>query len=188
MKRAAQGWGMFFGTMDADHAGGPEDWHLPLASSSRNSCAVWPRSLRPAGCCSPSRAMMGCPVGSKALASVSPKYRTPVNAIWTATVLCILYVLLAMSIKVAGTSIYVIVVNSTLVFLFLSFTMPLVAATVRLWHRQMAEPRPLGACRLASTSWSRVLSVVGMAVILFIAIAPPNERVLYVVSASSRWR
>ena len=42
--------------------------------------------------------------------------------------LCILYVVLAMSIKIEGTSIYVIVVNSTLVFLFLSFTIPLVAA------------------------------------------------------------
>jgi hypothetical protein len=38
----------------------------------------------------------GVPGFSKALATVSPKYRTPVNAIWTATVLCILYVMLAM--------------------------------------------------------------------------------------------
>ena len=30
----------------------------------------------------------GMPMGSTALASVSPKYRTPVNAIWTATVAC----------------------------------------------------------------------------------------------------
>ena len=66
--------------------------------------------------------------------------------------LCILYVVLALSIKVGETSIYVIVVNSTLVFLFLSFTVPLVAGDVRLRHRQMANPRPLGMAA-GSTSW-----------------------------------
>jgi amino acid transporter len=123
----------------------------------------------------------GLPFGSKALASVSPKYRTPVNAIWTATVLCILYVLLAMTIKVAGTSIYVIVVNSTLVFLFLSFTVPLVAGFFAYGTAKWPTPGPWamseGVYKLVT-----VLSVVGMAVILFIAVAPPNERVLWVVA------
>ncbi|MGL4235133.1 amino acid permease [Tabrizicola sp.] len=122
----------------------------------------------------------GMPIGSKALASVSPKYRTPVNAIWTVTVLCILYVLLAMSIKVAETSIYFIVVNSTLIFLFLSFTVPLVAAMFAYGGPKWPQPGPwalsAGLYKLVT-----VLAVVGMAVILFIAVAPPNERVLYVV-------
>jgi amino acid transporter len=104
-----------------------------------------------------------------------------VNAIWTATVLCILYVVLALSIKVEGTSIYVIVVNSTLVFLFLSFTIPLVAAMFSYGTAKWPNPGPwalsAGVYKLVT-----VLSVVGMAVILFIAIAPPNERVLYVVA------
>ena len=122
----------------------------------------------------------GMPVGSKALASVSPKYRTPVNAIWTSSVLAILYVLLAMSIKVAGTSIYVIVVNSTLVFLFLSFTVPLVAGLFAYGTAKWPTPGPwamsAGLYKLVT-----VLAVIGMGVILFIAIAPPNERVFYVV-------
>ena len=84
----------------------------------------------------------GMPFGSKALATVSPKYRTPVNAIWTATVLCILYVVLAMSIKVGETSIYVIVVNSTLVFLFLSFTIPLVAGFFTYGTAKWPNPGP----------------------------------------------
>jgi amino acid transporter len=106
---------------------------------------------------------------------VSPKYRTPVNAIWTATVLCILYVVLALSIKLEGTSIYVIVVNSTLVFLFLSFTVPLVAGMFAYGTAKWPTPGPwamsTGVYKLVT-----VLSVVGMAVILFIAVAPPNER------------
>jgi amino acid transporter len=123
----------------------------------------------------------GMPVGSKTLATVSAKYRTPVNAIWTATVLCILYVMLALSIKLDGTSIYVIVVNSTLVFLFLSFTVPLVAGMIAFGGPKWPQPGPwamsAGVYKLVT-----VLSVIGMAVILFIAIAPPNERVLYVVA------
>jgi amino acid transporter len=95
-------------------------------------------------------------------------------------VLAILYVALAMSIKVAGTSIYVIVVNSTLVFLFLSFTVPLVAGLFAYGTSKWPNPGPwalsAGLYKLVT-----VLAVVGMAVILFIAVAPPNERVLYVV-------
>jgi amino acid transporter len=122
----------------------------------------------------------GMPVGSKMLASVSPRYRTPVAAIWTATVLSILYVVLAMSIKVGETSIYVIVVNSTLVFLFLSFTVPLVAGMLAYGTAKWPNPGPwamsAGVYKLVT-----VLSVVGMGVILFIAVAPPNERVLWIV-------
>lgn len=122
----------------------------------------------------------GLPFGSKSLASVSPKYRTPVNAIWASTVLAILYVLLAMSIKVTGTSIYFIVVNSTLVFLFLSFTIPLVAGLFAYGTAKWPTPGPWamsgGVYKLIT-----VLAVVGMGVILFIAVAAPNERVLYVV-------
>jgi len=122
----------------------------------------------------------GMPVGSKTLSAVSPQFRTPVAAIWTSTVLAILYVVLAMSIKVAGTSIYVIVVNSTLVFLFLSFTVPLVAGLFAYGTAKWPTPGPWamsgGVYKLVT-----VLAVVGMAVILFIAVAPPNERVLYVV-------
>jgi L-asparagine transporter-like permease len=95
-------------------------------------------------------------------------------------VLCILYVVLALSIKVEGTSIYVIVVNSTLVFLFLSFTIPLIAAMMNYGTAKWPSPGPwalsAGVYKLVT-----VLAVVGMAIILFIAVAPPNERVLYVV-------
>ena len=87
---------------------------------------------------------------------------------------------LALSIKVDGSSIYVIVVNSTLVFLFLSFTVPLIAGMIAFGGPKWPQPGPwamsAGLYKLVT-----VLSVVGMAVILFIAVAPPNERVLWVV-------
>lgn len=176
---AGQGWGMFFATMDAILPAGLKTVMYLGILIAQFLCGL-------ATVTSASRMLFafsrddGMPVASKALATVSPKYRTPVNAIWTATVLCILYVVLAMSIKIDGTSIYVIVVNSTLVFLFLSFTIPLVAGLFAYGTDKWAKPGPwamsAGVYKLVT-----VLSVVGMGVILFIAVAPPNERVLYVV-------
>jgi amino acid transporter len=176
---AALGWGMFFGTMDAIMPAGLKMVLYIGILAAQFLCGL-------ATVTSASRMLFafsrddGIPGVSKALATVSPSYRTPVNAIWTATVLCILYVVLALSIKVAGTSIYVIVVNSTLVFLFLSFTIPLVAAMLNYGTAKWPNPGPwalsAGVYKLVT-----VLAVIGMGVILFIAVAPPNERVLYVV-------
>jgi amino acid transporter len=177
---AKQGWGMFFGTMDAIMPAGLKMALYFFILITQLLCGL-------ATVTSASRMLFafsrddGVPGVSKALATVSPKYRTPVSAIWTATLLSILYVVLAMSIKVGETSIYVIVVNSTLVFLFLSFTIPLVAAMLSYGGPKWKTPGPwamsAGLYKLVT-----VLSVVGMAIILFIAVAPPNERVLYVVA------
>ena len=177
---AGQGWSMFYATMDAIVPAGLKNVIYLGILIAQLICGL-------ATVTSASRMLFafsrddGMPVGSKALATVSAKYRTPVNAIWTATVLCILYVILALSIKLDGTSIYVIVVNSTLVFLFLSFTVPLVAGMLAFGGPKWPQPGPwamsAGVYKLVT-----VLSIVGMAVILFIAIAPPNERVLYVVA------
>jgi amino acid transporter len=176
---AGQGWGMFFATMDAILPAGLKTLLYLGILIAQFICGL-------ATVTSASRMLFafsrddGLPIGSKALATVSPKYRTPVNAIWTATVLCILYVVLAMSIKIGDTSIYVIVVNSTLVFLFLSFTIPLVAGLFAYGTPKWSKPGPWamsgGVYKLVT-----LLSVIGMGVILFIAVAPPNERVLYVV-------
>ena len=176
---AGQGWGMFFATMDAILPAGLKMALYFFIFIAQLLCGL-------ATVTSASRMLFafsrddGVPGASKALSTVSPKYRTPVNAIWTATVLCILYVIMAMMIKVGETSIYVIVVNSTLVFLFLSFTIPLVAGLFAYGTAKWPSPGPwamsAGVYKLVT-----VLSVVGMAVILYIPVAPPNERVLYVV-------
>ncbi len=177
---ASQGWGMFFGTMDAIMPSGLKTIIYLGILIAQFLCGL-------ATVTSASRMLFafsrddGMPVGSKALASVSPTYRTPVTAIWTSTVLCILYVVLALLLKVEGTSIYVIVVNSTLVFLFLSFTIPLVAGLLAYGTAKWPNPGPwalsAGVYKLVT-----ILAVVGMGVILFIAVAPPNERVLYIVA------
>ena len=176
---AGQGWGMFFATMDAILPAGLKMALYFFIFITQLLCGL-------ATVTSASRMLFafsrddGVPGASKALSTVSPKYRTPVNAIWTATALCILYVIMAMMIKVGETSIYVIVVNSTLVFLFLSFTVPLIAGLFAFGTAKWPNPGPwamsAGVYKLVT-----VLSVVGMGIIIFIAVAPPNERVLYVV-------
>ncbi len=177
---AGQGWGMFFATMDVILPNGLKMALYFFILITQLLCGL-------ATVTSASRMLFafsrddGVPLFSKGLATVSPSFRTPVNAIWTATVLCILYVIMAMMIKVGETSIYVIVVNSTLVFLFLSFTIPLVAGMFAYGTAKWPTPGPWamseGLYKLVT-----LLSVVGMGVILFIAVAPPNERVLYVVA------
>jgi amino acid transporter len=176
---AASGWGVFFGTMDAILPPALKEVIYVGILIAQFLCGL-------ATVTSASRMLFafsrddGVPLFSKTLSTVSPRYRTPVAAIWTATVLCILYVMLALTIKVGETSIYVVVVNSTLVFLFLSFTIPLVAGFFAYGGPKWAKPGPWamseGLYKLIT-----LLSVVGMAVILFIAVAPPNENVLWVV-------
>jgi amino acid transporter len=176
---AAQGWNVFFWTMQQVLPSGLMNTIFFFVLIAQFLCGL-------ATVTSASRMLFafarddGMPVGSKALATVSPAYRTPVNAIWTATILCILYVVLALTIKVEGTSIYVIVVNSTLVFLFLSFTIPLVAAFFAFGGPKWPQPGPwamsAGLYKLVT-----LLAIIGMGIILFIAVAPPNERVLWVV-------
>ena len=176
---AGQGWGMFFATLGAILPAGLTTVLYIGILIAQLLCGL-------ATVTSASRMLFafsrddGVPVGAKALASVSPRYRTPVTAIWTASVLSVLYVVLAMSIKIEGTSIYVIVVNSTLVFLFLSFTVPLIAGAMAWGGPKWPTPGPWamsgGIYKLVT-----FLSVVAMGVILFIAVAPPNERVLWVV-------
>jgi amino acid transporter len=177
---AGQGWGMFFGTMDAIMPAGLKTGLYLGIFVAQLLCGL-------ATVTSASRMLFafardnGVPGASKALATVSPKYRTPVAAIWASTALCILYVLLALSIKLDGTSIYVIVVNSTLVFLFLSFSIPLVFAFLAFGTAKWPTPGPwamsAGLYKLVT-----ILAIVGMGVILFIAVAPPNERVFWVVA------
>jgi amino acid transporter len=176
---AAMGWGVFFGTMDAVMPAGLKTVLYLGILIAQFLCGL-------ATVTSASRMLFafarddGMPAGSKALATVSPSFRTPVTAIWTATAFCILYVLLALNIKIEGTSIYVIVVNSTLVFLFLSFTVPLVAGLFAYGTSKWPNPGPwsigTGLYKLVT-----ILAVLGMGVILYIAVAPPNERVLWVV-------
>ena len=176
---ASQGWSMFFLTMDAILPSGLKNVLYLAIFISQLLCGL-------ATVTSASRMLFafsrdgGIPGASEALAKVSPKYRTPVNAIWTAAVLEILYVFAAQFVSVGGTNLYTIVVNSTLVFLFLSFAIPLTCGMFAYGTDKWKTPGPwamsAGVYKLVS-----FLSIIGMLIIFYIAIQPPNDKVLWIV-------
>jgi hypothetical protein len=105
-----------------------------------------------------------------------------VVAIWTGAVLEILFVWLAQTVSVGGSNIYTITVNATLIFLFLSFMVPIVAGFFAIGTAKWPTMGPwnigIPLYRLFA-----VLSVLGMALIIYIAVQPPNSNVLWITLA-----
>ena len=124
----------------------------------------------------------GLPLFSKQIASVSPRFRTPVVAIWTGAILEILFVWMAQTVSIGGTNIYTIVVNATLIFLFLSFTVPIALGFFAIGTPKwpVMGPFNIGA---ALYKLFAALSVLGMILIVFIAVQPPNGNVLWITLA-----
>ena len=124
----------------------------------------------------------GLPLVSKWISKVSPRFRTPVAAIWASAVLEFLYVWMAQTVSVGGTNIYTIVVNSTLIFLFLSFTVPIAlgffAIGTSKWPKMGPWDIGIPLYRLFA-----VLSVLCMVLIIYIAVQPPNDKVLWITLA-----
>ncbi|MFN7599553.1 MAG: amino acid permease [Cereibacter sp.] len=176
---AAQGWGVFYETMNALLPTVLRDIIYLGILIAQLLCGL-------ATVTSASRMLFafsrddGMPVASKALASVSPRFRTPVNAIWTSSILCILYVFAAQFVSIGGTNLYTVVVNSTLVFLFLSFIIPILAGMLAYGGPKWPTPGPWampgGVFKLVC-----VLALIGKGIIFFIAVQPPNDKVLWIV-------
>jgi amino acid transporter len=172
---AASGWGVFFGTMSAI---------MPYWLTKVIYIAIFIAQFLCglATVTSASRMIFafsrdgGIPGGSKALASVHPKLRSPVTAIWTSAILEVLFVVLALKVKIGEASLYVTVVNATLIFLFLSFAIPIVLGFFAFGTSKWPAPGPwnLGAGFFKLLS---LLTIVMMGIIIFVAIQPPNDAV-----------
>ena len=179
---ARQGWGVFFATMDAILPTVLRDVIYLGILIAQLLCGL-------ATVTSASRMLFafsrdgGLPVGSRALASVSPRFRTPVTAIWASSIFSILYVFAAQFVSIGGTNLYTIVVNSTLVFLFLSFIIPILAGMIAWGGPKWPNPGPwamsAGVFKLVC-----VLALIGTGIIVFIAVQPPNNYVLWIVLAA----
>ncbi len=111
---AAQGWNVFFWAMDTQLNWVVKDvlylaificqWLCGLATVTSVSRMIFAFSRDG-----------GLPA-SKALAKVSPKYRTPVAAIWTGSILSVLFVWGSSLISIGDTPVYTIVVSCTVIF------------------------------------------------------------------------
>jgi amino acid transporter len=112
---------------------------------------------------------------SQTLAHVSPRYKTPVYAIWLTAVLAVLSTLYAPA--------YSTLTTACVSFLYVSYVMPTVIgvfAIGKTWTK--VGPFNLGA------RWYRVLgalSVAGALLVVWIGVQPPNDKALAVLLAAS---
>jgi amino acid transporter len=117
--------------------------------------------------------------GSSKLSKVSPKYRTPVSAIWTGSALSVVFVWGASLVSIGGASAYAIVVSCTVIFLFLSFAVPiglgLFAHGTPKWNKM--GPWDLGPTRFKIVA---ILALISMVVMFVIGVQPPNDWALYI--------
>ncbi len=169
---AKQGWNVFFWAMDSQVNPTVKEIMYFLIFISQFLCGL-------ATVTSLSRMIFafsrdkGLP-GSAALSKVSPKHRTPVAAIWVGAILSVLFVWFTSAITIAGTPAYSIVVSCTVIFLFLSFALPIALGFVAIGTPKWPTMGPwnigAGAFRVVA-----VLVILAMALIFYIGIQPPND-------------
>jgi amino acid transporter len=174
---AAQGWNVFFWAFDQKVGTGIKELVYLVVFVAQLLCGL-------ATVTSASRMIFafsrdgGLP-GSAALSKVSPKFRTPVAAIWTSAVLSVLFVWGSSLVSVAGTSAYTIVVSCTVIFLFLSFIFPIVLGMMAWGTPKWDRMGPWNLGRGVYMLFG-VLSVLSMILIFVIGIQPPNDWALYI--------
>ncbi|BCG85998.1 MULTISPECIES: amino acid permease [unclassified Mesorhizobium] len=174
---AKQGWNVFFWAFDQRVPSGLKEFVYLVVFIAQLLCGL-------ATVTSASRMIFafsrdgGLP-GSATLAKVSPTYRTPVAAIWTASILSVLFVWGSTLVSVAGTSAYTIVVSCTVIFLFLSFTVPIVLGMLAWGTPKWDKMGPWNMGRGVFMLFA-FLSIVSMILIFIIGIQPPNDWALYI--------
>ena len=111
---------------------------------------------------------------SKALSRVSPKHRTPVSAIWTGSILSVLFVWGSSLVSIGDTPVYTIVVSCTVIFLFFSFAIPI---TLGLFAWGTAKWDKMGPWNLGEGLFKlfAVLTIIAMIIIFVLGIQPPND-------------
>ena len=174
---AKQGWNVFFWAMDTQVNATVKDilylailvsqWLCGLATVTSVSRMIFAFSRDG-----------GLPA-SKALSKVSPQYRTPVAAIWTGSILSVLFVWGSSLVSIGDTPVYTIVVSCTVIFLFFSFAIPI---TLGLFAWGTSKWDKMGPWNLGEGVFKlfAVLTIIAMILIFILGIQPPNEWALYI--------
>jgi amino acid transporter len=169
-KAAASGWNVFFGTADAVLPGGLKQALYVGIFICQFICGL--ATVTSASRMIYAFARDGGLPASAALKRVHAKFRTPVAAIWTAAIISVLFTLY--------TPAYTTIVSVTVIFLFLSYGMPIVAgffAYGKTWTRM--GPWSMGpAYRVVA-----VLVALCVAVIFYLGVQPPNDAALSITLA-----
>ncbi|MBX5220236.1 amino acid permease [Rhizobium sp. NLR8a] len=176
---AKQGWNVFFWAMDSQVNPVVKDilylaifvsqWLCGLATVTSVSRMIFAFSRDG-----------GLPA-AKALSKVSPQHRTPVAAIWTGSILSVLFVWFTSLdfVKIGDTPVYTIVVSCTVIFLFFSFAIPI---TLGLFAWGTSKWDKMGPWNLGEGLFKlfAVLSIIAMVLIFVLGVQPPNGAALYV--------
>ena len=174
---AAQGWNVFFWAMDTQVNPAIKDVLYFLILVSQWLCGL-------ATVTSVSRMIFafsrdgGLPF-SRGLSKVSPSFRTPVAAIWTGSILSVLFVWGSSLVSIGETPVYTVVVSCTVIFLFFSFAIP-IALGLFAWGTSKWDK--MGPWNLGEGVFKlfAVLSIIAMALIFILGIQPPNDWALYI--------
>jgi amino acid transporter len=166
-KAAASGWNVFFGTLDAVLPMALKQILYVLIFVAQFICGL--ATVTSASRMIYAFARDGGLPASNALRRVHPGYRTPVAAIWTAAIISIAFTLY--------TPAYATIVSVTVIFLFLSYGMPVIAglfAYGNTWTKM--GPWDMGpAYRIVA-----VLAIVAVALIFYLGVQPPNDAALWI--------
>lgn len=167
-KGAAQGFNAFFWTMDQIMPPGLKVALYIGIAISQYLCGL-------ATVTSASRMMFafardgGLPA-SGMLKTVSPKHRTPVAAIWTASILSIAFTVYA--------PVYSTIAAVCTMFLYISYLLP-IAAGLFAFRRSWTDFGPFHLGGLYPVV--AILSVIGVCILLYIGVQPPNDFNLKVI-------
>lgn len=176
---AAQGWNVFFWAMDQRVPSGIKEALYVVILLSQWLCGL-------ATVTSVSRMLFafsrdgGIPGISHWLAHVNPTHRAPANSIWAGSILAVAFFALTslpqFNVR-EGVTAYSVVVSCTVIFLFLSFTVPIALALFAYGTEKFPKPGPWDLGGLAFRLVC-LLSLISMAVMFFIGVQPPNDLAL----------
>ncbi len=164
---AAQGWNVFFWLLDGIMPEGIENALYVIILAAQYLCGL-------ATVTSVSRMIFafardgGLPA-SEMLKKVDPVHRAPVAAIWTGAALAVLFT--------AQTSIYSTIVSVTVIFLYISYGLPIVLglfAYKKSWTKM--GPWDLGALFPVVA----VVCILVELLIFYIGVQPPNDKALWI--------
>lgn len=110
---------------------------------------------------------------SRQLRRISPRFRTPVTAIWTACILAIGFTIYA--------PVYTTIAAVCTMFLYISYLLP-VAAGLFAYRRSWVHMGPFNLGGLYRPI--AMLCILGCAVLIYIGIQPPNDQALTVTIAA----
>ena len=120
---------------------------------------------------------------SKLLASVNTSTKAPEPAIWATALVTSIFMAMATLTTIKGVSVYAVVVSCTVIFLFLTYSIPVILGGFALGGEKWPHP---GKWNIGIVPFKILSGIVALALglIVYIGIQPPNQWALTVLIAT----